>query len=328
MNEFLQEIKNKLVHQAPKKVVFPEATDKRIIGAASKLAEEGIIVPILLGNKNEINQIASDLNIDISLCNFMDPENYDDFTEMVNTFMDCRNSNDYEASASLLRNPNYFGTMLVYMEMADGLVSGACHTTADTIRPAFQIIKTKPGRAKASGVFVMVKGREKYLFADCSINISPTSEDLAEIALESAATAAMFHVDPKIALLSFSTKSPIYSERVLRIREALTILKEKQPNLIVEGEVQFDAAFIPQIAEKKAPNSKLNGNANIFIFPNLEAGNIACKIIERLTPYEIIGPILQGLNKPINDLSRGCSMADVYQVALITAMQSIRNNDI
>src|SRR5690625_3624147 len=168
----------------------------------------------------------------------------------------------------------------------------------------------------------MVKGREKYLFADCSINISPTSEDLAEIALESAETAAMFHVVPKIAMLSFTTKSTSPSERVQRIQSALAIIKEQQPHLIVDGEVQFDAAFLPQIAERKAPTATIKGDANIFVFPNLEAGNITCKIIERLTPYEIIGPILQGLNKPINDLSRGCSMWDVYQVALIIAIQS------
>src|SRR5690625_4742721 len=236
--------------------------------------------------------------------------------------MDCRKVNDYETTASLLTTVNYFGTMLVHMGIVDGLVSGASHTTAETIRPAFQIIRTKQGRKKASGIFVMVKGKEKYLFADCSINISPTGEDLAEIALESAKTAAIFHVEPKIAMLSFSTKSSIQSDRVKRIQEAITIVRERQPNLLIEGEIQFDAAFIPQIAKKKLPNSKLKGNANIFIFPNLEAGNIACKIIERLTPYEIIGPILQGLNKPINDLSRGCSAEDVYQIALITAMQS------
>lgn len=322
VNEFLQNIKIKLANEPLKRIVFPEATDIRILAAASKLAEEGMLVPILLGNINVVNDIAAKHHINISRCEVLHPKSYPYFSEMVDIFMKCRRMSDYEEATSLLRNKNYFGTMLVHMGKADGLVSGAIHTTADTIRPAFQIIRTKPGRKKASGVFVMVKGKEKYLFADCSINIKPTSIDLAEIALESAKTASLFQVDPKVALLSFSTKSTISSERVGRVQEALFIIKEKNPTLIVDGEVQFDTAFIPAIAEKKDPNSKLKGKANVFIFPNLEAGNIACKIIERLTPYDIIGPILQGLNKPINDLSRGCNVEDVYQVALITAMQS------
>jgi phosphate acetyltransferase len=227
-----------------------------------------------------------------------------------------------EDAEKILQDENYFGTMLVYMNQADGLVSGAAHSTADTVRPALQIIKTKEGIRKTSGAFIMVRGEEKYVFADCAINMDPDSQDLAEIAIESAVTGKMFGVDPRIAMLSFSTKGSAKSEETEKVVEALNIAKDKNPSLVIDGEFQFDAAFVPGVAKKKAPDSVLQGDASVFIFPSLEAGNIGYKIAERLGEFEAVGPILQGLNKPVNDLSRGCSVDDVYKLALITAAQS------
>ena len=307
-----------------KKIVFPEALDERILTAAGQLGKEGIIRPILIGQQEKIAEQADQLGVDIQACDVIDPHTYTDFDDMVRQFVERRKGKvTAEEARDILRDENYFGTMLVYMEKADGLVSGAVHSTGDTVRPAFQIIKTKPGVQKISGVFVMVRGDEKYIFADCAINIAPDSQDLAETAIESAKTASMFGVAPKVALLSFSTKGSATSAETEKVIEALAIAKEKDSDLVIDGELQFDAAFVPKVAEKKAPDSVIKGDATVFIFPSLEAGNIAYKMTERLGGFEAIGPILQGLNKPVNDLSRGCSTEDVYKLAIITAMQAL-----
>src|SRR5699024_5265570 len=241
---------------------------------------------------------------------------------MVDAFVERRNGKaTKEQAEEVLLNENYFGTMLVYMNQADGLVSGAVHSTGDTVRPALQIIKTKEGVKKTSGVFIMVRDEEKYVFADCAINIAPDSQDLAEIAISSAETAELFNIDPRIAMLSFSTKGSAKSEETEKVSESVKIAKEMAPNLTVDGEFQFDAAFVPSVAEKKAPGSVLKGDANVFVFPGLESGNIGYKIAQRLGGFDAVGPILQGLNKPVNDLSRGCSSDDAYKLALITAAQ-------
>jgi len=287
-------------------VVFPEATDERILTAASQLAASGILTPILIGDVKEISQRAGELDVDISSCQIINPKQYENFDLMVETLVDRRKGKaTKEQAEEMLLDGNYFGTMLVYMNQADGLVSGATHSTADTVRPALQIIKTKEGVKRTSGVFVMVRDDERYIFADCAINISPEAEDLAEIASESAKTASLFDVDPRIAMLSFSTKGSAKSPETEKVTEALEIAKEKNQSLVIDGEFQFDAAFVPSVAEKKAPDSVLKGDANVFIFPSLEAGNIGYKIAERLGGFEAVGPILQGLNKPVNDLSRG-----------------------
>ncbi|MBU5465225.1 phosphate acetyltransferase [Virgibacillus sp. MSJ-26] len=304
-------------------VVFPEATDERILTAASQLAASGILTPILIGDVKEISQRAGELDVDISSCQIINPKQYENFDLMVETLVDRRKGKaTKEQAEEMLLDGNYFGTMLVYMNQADGLVSGATHSTADTVRPALQIIKTKEGVKRTSGVFVMVRDDERYIFADCAINISPEAEDLAEIASESAKTASLFDVDPRIAMLSFSTKGSAKSPETEKVTEALEIAKEKNQSLVIDGEFQFDAAFVPSVAEKKAPDSVLKGDANVFIFPSLEAGNIGYKIAERLGGFEAVGPILQGLNKPVNDLSRGCNADDVYKLALITAAQA------
>ncbi|WP_407690437.1 phosphate acetyltransferase [Salipaludibacillus neizhouensis] len=305
-------------------IVFPEGTDERILKATVRLQAEGILKPILIGNKEEIFSKAASLNLEADTLTVIDPETYEEFDELVEAFVKRRKGKaTKEEAEKILKTPNYFGTMLVYVGKALGLVSGAAHSTGDTVRPALQIIKTKEGVKKTSGVFVMVKGDQRYIFGDCAINISPDSNDLAEIAVEAAKTAKVFGIDPKIAMLSFSTKGSAVSPETEKVIEATKIVQEKAPHLTVDGEFQFDAAFVPSVAMKKAPDSPLKGEANTFIFPNLESGNIGYKIAQRLGEFEAIGPILQGLNQPVNDLSRGCNEEDVYKLALITAMQGV-----
>ena len=313
MADLFQEIKGKL-KGTKVSIILPEGNDDRIITAALKLQEEGIITPIVIGSKEDLPSQLTVIN----------PETFEDMEELVEAFVERRKGKvTVEQAREILKDVNYFGTMLVYTKRADGLVSGAAHTTAETVRPALQIIKTKPGVSKTSGAFIMVKDELRYVFADCAITIAPTSEDLAEIAVESAKTAAAFGMEPKVAMLSFSTKGSAKSEETEKVVQATKLAQEKAPEVAIEGELQFDASIVPAIAAKKAPGAVVQGDANVFVFPSLEAGNIGYKIAERLGQFEAIGPILQGLNAPVNDLSRGCSADDVYKLAYITAAQAI-----
>lgn len=306
------------------KIVFPEGLDERILTAASRLASEKLVTPILVGSVEKIHAKATELGVSVDGIDIYDPHNFDQLDELVASFVERRKGKSTEEQAQqILLDENYFGTMLVHMNKAQGLVSGAAHSTADTVRPALQIIKTKEGVRKTSGVFIMVRGEEKYVFADCAINISPDSNDLAEIAIESANTAKMFDIDPRVAMLSFSTKGSAKSPETDKVSEALQLAKTRNPELVIDGEFQFDAAIIPSVAKKKAPGSVIQGDANVFVFPSLEAGNIGYKIAQRLGDFEAVGPILQGLNRPVNDLSRGCNEEDVYKLALITAVQAL-----
>ncbi|CCU60867.1 phosphate acetyltransferase [Bacillus subtilis] len=306
------------------KIVFPEGLDERILEAVSKLAGNKVLNPIVIGNENEIQAKAKELNLTLDGVKIYDPHTYEGMEDLVQAFVERRKGKATEEQArKALLDENYFGTMLVYKGLADGLVSGAAHSTADTVRPALQIIKTKEGVKKTSGVFIMARGEEQYVFADCAINIAPDSQDLAEIAIESANTAKMFDIEPRVAMLSFSTKGSAKSDETEKVADAVKIAKEKAPELILDGEFQFDAAFVPSVAEKKAPDSEIKGDANVFVFPSLEAGNIGYKIAQRLGNFEAVGPILQGLNMPVNDLSRGCNAEDVYNLALITAAQAL-----
>ncbi|TVP87224.1 MAG: phosphate acetyltransferase [Alkalicoccus sp.] len=324
MSDMFTDIK-KQVKQVNPAIVFPEGTDERILEAAVRLQADGILQPILIGSKTEVEAKAEEIGQDVSKVTILDPETYEDFDSLAEAFVERRKGkNTKEEAEAIVKTPNYFGTMLVYTGKAAGLVSGAAHSTGDTVRPALQIIKTKEGVKKTSGVFVMVRGEERYIFGDCAINIAPDSSDLAETAVEAGKTARVFGLDPKVAMLSFSTKGSAKSKETERVVEAVQLAREKDPVLNVDGEFQFDAAFVPSVAEKKAPDSPLKGEANTFIFPNLEAGNIGYKIAQRLGNFEAVGPILQGLNQPVNDLSRGCSQEDVYKLALITAMQSLQ----
>lgn len=306
------------------KIVFPEGLDERIIRAAGRLATEKTLTPILIGNIEEIQAKAAEFNVSLESAEIYDPNKFAMMDELVAAFVERRNGKVSEEDARrILLDGNYFGTMLVYTNQAHGLVSGAIHSTADTVRPALQIIKTKEGVRKTSGVFIMVREEEKYVFADCAINISPDSQDLAEIAIESAKTARMFDIEPRVAMLSFSTKGSAKSPETDKVSAAVQEAKLRDPLLVLDGEFQFDAAFVPSVAQKKAPDSPIQGDANVFIFPSLEAGNIGYKIAQRLGNFEAVGPILQGLNRPVNDLSRGCNEEDVYKLSLITAAQAL-----
>lgn len=309
----IDELKKKLEGKNAS-IILPEGEDERVREAAKILKKEGILEPIVLTDGEEIEGVTT-INV----------HDYD-ITEMVDAFVERRKGKiDAEGAKKLvLEDKNYFGTMLVYMKKASGLVSGACHSTANTVRPALQIIKMKKPYKKTSGVFVMMKGTERYIFTDCAINIAPTSEDIAENAIISYDTAKSFGIEePKIALLSFSTKGSASSEEVDKVANALKLIKEQAPELVVDGELQFDAAFVPKVGETKAKGSPVAGHANVFVFPSLEAGNIGYKIAQRMGGFEAIGPILQGLNSPVNDLSRGCSTEDVVALSYLTAAQSL-----
>lgn len=311
------------------RIVFPEATDERILGAAVRLQAEGLLTPILIGNPQEVKKIADDCGLHSSQLTIIDPENYEKYDEMLEIFLERRKGKVDEAKArELLKDNNYFGTMLTYMHECDGMVSGAIHSTGDTVRPALQIIKTKPGISRTSGAFVMMRGsdaQERYIFSDCAINVNPNAQELAEIALESARTAELFDIDPKVAMMSFSTKGSAHSPEVEKVVEATRIVNELNTNedYKFDGELQFDAAYESEVAKLKAPDSIVAGNAKVFVFPDLQSGNIGYKIAQRLGNFEAIGPILQGLNQPVSDLSRGCVEEDVYKLSIITAAQSL-----
>lgn len=305
-------------------VVFPEGNDARIIGAAVRLAADKLLKPILLGNPEEIHELGKSHGFVTSMVEIIDPTKYDKRQELVDGFVERRAGKaTVEQAETLMDNANYFGTMMVYLGYADALVSGAVHSTGDTVRPALQIIKTKPGVSRTSGAFIMTKRNETYLFSDCAININPNAQELAEIAVESAKTAELFNIEPKVAMLSFSTKGSGAGSDVDKVVEATRIAKELAPEYEIDGELQFDAAFVPTVAKLKSPDSKVAGQAKVFVFPEIQSGNIGYKIAQRLGGYEAIGPILQGLNKPVSDLSRGCNEEDVYKLSIITAAQTL-----
>ncbi len=309
------------------RLVFPEAMDPRILGAVVRLKRENLLEPVLIGNPAEIEKSAKEKGFDLTGIEIYDPKNYDKYDEMVEAFVERRKGKATEEQArEMLQNVNYFGTMLVYLDVVDGLISGAVHSTSDTVRPALQIIKTRPGVNLTSGAFIMLRKNDRFLFSDCAINPDPNAEQLAEIAIESARTAEMFDIDPQVALLSFSTKGSGAGPMVDKVREATEIAKENAPELALDGELQFDSAFSTDVAQKKAPESEVAGQANVFVFPELQSGNIGYKIAQRLGGFEAIGPILQGLNKPIADLSRGSIEEDVYKLSIITANQALMNN--
>ncbi len=307
----------------PKTIVFTEGTDPRIQDAAAKLTAEGILNVILLGNPDAVKLSAADANYDISKCEIIDPQRYEDIDPMVEKMVELRKGKMTEEQVrDALSKGNYFGTMLVKMGKADCLLGGATYSTADTVRPALQLIKTKPGNNIVSSCFIMVKGDQKLAMGDCAINIAPNEDELVEIAIETAKTAKVFGIDPKVAMLSYSTYGSGKGDMVTLVANATKKVKEAAPDLAVDGELQFDAAVAPEVAKVKCSGSDVAGQANTFIFPDINAGNIGYKIAARLGGYEAIGPVLQGLNAPINDLSRGCNAEEVYKMALVTAALS------
>lgn len=312
------------------KIVLPEGEDERVLIAATQLQKTDYVSPIVLGNEDNIKSLASKHALDLTQIEIIDPATSELKDELVDAFVERRKGKaTKEQAIELLDNVNYFGTMLVYTGKAEGLVSGAAHSTGDTVRPALQIIKTKPGVSRTSGIFFMIKGDEQYIFGDCAINPELDAQGLAEIAVESAKSAQSFGMNPKVAMLSFSTKGSAKSDDVTKVQEALKLAQEKAEadqleHVVIDGEFQFDAAIVPSVAEKKAPGAKIQGDANVFVFPSLEAGNIGYKIAQRLGGYDAVGPVLQGLNSPVNDLSRGCSTEDVYNLSIITAAQALQ----
>jgi len=323
MRRFIATIKEK-ARQNPKTIVFPEGAEERIIRAAEQITREGIARIILIGDEAEINKKAEELGVSLKGIRKINPSNYEKSDELANTFYELRKHKGItpEKAKEVMRDVNYFGTMLVHIGEADGLVSGATHTTADTIRPALQIIRTHEKFHKVSSFFFMVLNDKLMIFADCAIIINPDAKDLAEIAIDTARSAEKFGIKPRVAMLSFSTKGSAKHPLVDKVREAVAIAQDKMPDLIIDGEMQVDAALVPEVCEKKCKNCKLHGDANVLIFPDLQSGNIAYKLVERLAKANAIGPILQGLRKPVNDLSRGCSVEDIIDVTAITVVEA------
>lgn len=324
MMNFVEEMENK-VKQSSKTIIFPEGEDVRVLKAAVKLQQNHILKPLLLGNRDAVAKVANREKVDLTGIEILDPAEYpaDKRQAMLDALMERRKGkNTAEECSKMLMDVSYFATMLVYMGLVDGMVSGAVHSTADTVRPALQIIKTKPGVSRISGAFYMHKGSQRYIFADCAINIELDAQTMAEVAIESAQTAKIFGIDPKVTMLSFSSKGSAKGPLVDKVAEATKLAQTKDPDLAVDGELQFDAAFVPEVAKLKAPDSKVAGHANVFVFPSLEAGNIGYKIAQRLGGFTAVGPVLQGLNAPVADLSRGCSSFEIYQTAIITAAQA------
>ena len=310
----------------PKKIVFTEGSDPRILEASSRLLAGYFLEPILVGNPQEIQAASEEAGYNIRGAKIIDPENYEEMDEMVAELCELRKSKGMtpEEALKILRQGNYFGTMLVKMGKADALLGGATYSTADTVRPALQIIKTKPQNKIVSSCFILVRGAARGLeevlaMGDCAININPTEDDLVEIAYETANCARTFGVDPKVAFLSYSTYGSGSGADVDKMHNATIKAKAAYPDLPIDGEIQFDAAVAPRVAKVKCPNSDVAGYANTFIFPDINAGNIGYKIAQRLGSFNAYGPILLGLNAPVNDLSRGCNAEEVYSMAIITA---------
>lgn len=322
--QIFQRLKSQLVNKGVK-IVLPEGEEPRILQAVKLLVKEQLVVPVILGNAYKISAYLEIEGITTGY-EIIDPTEYTEIDAMVAALVDRRQGKVTEEQArELLKDVNYFGVMLVYMGYAQGMVSGAIHSTADTVRPALQIIKTKPDVSRTSGAFLMVREEDnkRFIFGDCAININPDAQTLAEIAVDTADTAKLFGIDPRVAMLSFSTKGSGKSPDVDKVAEATQIAQVLRPDLAIDGELQFDASIDMNVAEIKAPGSRVAGQATVFIFPEIQSGNIGYKIAERLGGFSAVGPILQGLNQPVNDLSRGCNADDVYKLTIITATQAI-----
>lgn len=320
-----------ILKKSPKKIVFTEGEDSRILEASSRLLASNFLHPILIGNEEKIMNAAEESGFNIRGAEIIDPEKYEKMDEVVEILCELRKKKGMtpEKARQVLSQANYFGTMLVKMGVADSLLGGATYSTADTVRPALQIIKTKPGHSIVSSCFILVRPsatgeNEVIAMGDCAINIKPSEDELVEIAGEASKCAKIFGVDPQVAFLSYSTHGSGKGEDVDKMCNAARKAREKYPDLPIDGELQFDAAVSPRVARTKCPESNVAGHANTFIFPDINAGNIGYKIAQRMGNFEAYGPILLGLNAPVNDLSRGCNASEVYSMAIITA--ALANN--
>lgn len=327
---FVETMKEK-ARQNIKTISLPESEDVRVIQAAADVEEEGFAKAVLIGNEENVKQIALDNNIDVSKVTIINPLKSEKFGEYSNKFYELRKAKGMtpEKAKEIMKEPIYFGTMMVKVGDADGIVSGACHPTAHTLRPALQILKTAPGTKLASAFFLMVTKCPEYgedgvfIFADSGMNEYPDADGLSEIAISSAKSfKQLVGKEPRVAMLSYSTYGSASSPLTEKVIEATRILKEKAPDLLCDGELQLDAAIIPEVAERKAPGSPIAGKANVLIFPDLDAGNIGYKLVQRFGRAEAYGPLCQGIAKAVNDLSRGCSSDDIVGVVAITSVQA------
>ena len=326
-----------LLKANPRRLVFTEGTDARILEAAARLKQDGFLTPVLIGNADEVRAAAAEGGFDIEGLEILDPATYPDMDRLVDDFVALRKGKaTADQAREMLLSPNYFGTMLVKEGLVDALLGGATYSTADTVRPALQLVKTREGANLVSSCMILIRGDEKLAMGDCAINVSyedkvddqgnvtlSAAQQVAEVAIETARTARLFGIDPKIAMLSYSTNGSAKGAGPEMMREAAAIVRETHPELACDGEMQFDAAVAPEVGQLKFPGSTVAGYANTFIFPEIQSGNIGYKIAQRLGGFMAIGPILQGLNAPINDLSRGCNAEEVYLMSIITAAQGI-----
>ena len=313
-----------LARQNKKKIVLPESQDERILRAAEILLRRNVVELVLLGDAQEIKENSLQLGLDLSQAEFVDPHTSLLHEEFTQEFYQLRKEKglSLEAASEMMQDESYFATMMVHKGYADGMVSGAIHSTADTIRPALQIIKTTSDVSVVSSVFFMCLKTQVLVYGDCAVNLDPDAPTLADIAIASAKTARAFGIEPKVAMLSYSTGESGSGADVEKVREATELVKGKKPQLLVEGPIQYDAAIDKEVAQTKLPNSPVAGKASVFIFPDLNTGNNTYKAVQRSSGALAIGPILQGLNKPVNDLSRGCSVEDIVNTVVITAIQA------
>ena len=327
---FIEEMKEKAKSNI-KTIVLPEATDIRVLKATEKIGKEGFSKVILVGEETQVLNLAKENNVDISNATIVNPAKSEKYSEYANAFYELRKAKGMteDQAQKLMLDPVFFGMMMVKQNEADGLVSGAAHSTADTLRPALQILKTAPGTKLVSAFFLMSVPNCEYgengvfVFSDCGLNINPNSEELSEIAISSAKSfEQLTGKQSKVAMLSFSTYGSAKSELVDKVVNATKLVEEKAPDIIVDGELQLDAALVKEVGEMKAKGSVVAGHANTLIFPNLDAGNIGYKLVQRLGKAEAYGPLCQGIAKPVNDLSRGCSADDIVGVVAITAVQA------
>ena len=329
---FIEEIKERARNDI-KTILLPEAEELRTLEATRIVLDEKFAKVILIGNKEKVLKKATENNIDISDVEIIDPVNSPKYNEYVELLYDLRKHKGMtiEKAKELVKDPTHFGMLMLKSKdcIADGLVSGAVHSTSDTLRPALQILKTAPGTKLVSAFFVMVVPDCSYgdngtfIFGDSGLNENPTEDELSEIAISSSKSfKKLVGKEPKVAMLSYSTHGSAHSELTEKVINATKLVKEKEPNLIVDGELQLDAAIIPEVAKMKAPESIVKGEANVLIFPDLDAGNIGYKLVQRLAKAEAYGPLCQGIAKPVNDSSRGCSSKDIAGVIAITAVQA------